>query len=158
MAPHRRSWNVKASQSTRFPQWLLAKDRLSRFSRFFCQRLLAKNKYRIYSRISRRINDKIMPQKLGGATYSRAYTSTPPRSLTPAVLECYNCSLKTTVSLSTARGPPPSPALLLKVDQCVTVMSAPIAGHVGLVSCSHICLKWLRESDRRKMLHLSCAS
>ena len=29
------------------------------------------------------------------------------------------------------------------------VMSAPIAGRVGLVSCSHICLKWLRESDRR---------
>jgi len=39
-------------------------------------------------------------------------------------------------------------------------MSAPIAGRVGLVSCSHICLKWLlrlRESDRRTMLHLSCA-
>jgi len=61
-----------------------------------------------------------MPQKLGGgATYSRVYTSTPPRSLTPAVLEYYNCSLKTTVSLSTARRPPPSPALLLQVDQCV---------------------------------------
>jgi len=39
-------------------------------------------------------------------------------------------------------------------------MSAPIAGRVGLVSCSHICLKWLlclRESDRLRMLHLSCA-
>jgi len=39
-------------------------------------------------------------------------------------------------------------------------MSAPIAGRVGLVSCSHIGLKWLlrlRESDRRTMLHLSCA-
>jgi len=41
------------------------------------------------------------------------------------------------------------------------VMSAPIAGRVGLVSCSHICLKWLlrvRESDCRTMLHLSCVS
>jgi len=40
-------------------------------------------------------------------------------------------------------------------------MSAPIAGRLGLVRCSHICLKWLlhlRESDRRTMLHLSCAS
>jgi len=49
--------------------------------------------YRIYSRISCKINDKITPQKLGAA-YRPVYTSTPPRSLTPAVLECYNCSLK----------------------------------------------------------------
>ena len=77
--------------------------------------------YRIYSRISRKIKDKIMPQKLG-ANYRRVCTSSSrlPRSLTPAVLECYNCSLKTAVSLSTARRPPLSPALLLQVDQCVT--------------------------------------
>ena len=77
--------------------------------------------YRIYSHISRKTKDKIMPQKLGGGDLSPGlYTSMPPRSLTLAVLECYNCSLKTTVSLSTARRPPPSPALLLQVDQCVT--------------------------------------
>jgi len=43
-----------------------------------------KNGYRIYSRISRKINDKIMPQKLG-ATYRRVYTRMPPRSLTAAI-------------------------------------------------------------------------
>jgi len=36
-------------------------------------------------RISRKINDKIMPQKLEGATYRRVYTSTPPRFLTAAI-------------------------------------------------------------------------
>ena len=70
-------------------------QQLNRFSQWVALLVSVLTGYRIYSHISRKINDKMLPQKLGGATYRRVCTTRLPRYLTPAVLECYNCSLKT---------------------------------------------------------------
>ena len=100
-----------------FPNFVLLYNITVLFSTYFFTTLpnFAPFTYRIYSHISRKINDKIMPQKLGGG-----------RLFSGSILaRCLDLLLRLSWNVIIAHWRrrshlvQPSPALLLKVDQCV---------------------------------------